>query len=212
MGMKLESGQSLLFIGDSITDAGRTGQFPPFGQGYVNFLRALVMSRRPELTLKFVNHGIGGNTIRDLAERWERDVLAEQPDHLFVMIGINDVSRRFAAGEQAEFHVPLAEFVENYERVLQTSVEAGIRRIRLCGCFFIEPNREEPMRAMCDRYNAAVADLAKRQGLPFIDQQAVFDRLLQHQHPMTIAPDRVHPSPHGHTAMAEEIYRTIFPA
>lgn len=69
--MKVETGQSLLFIGDSITDAGRTGQFPPLGPGYVSILRSLAMSRRPELSLNFINRGIGGNTIRDLAARWE---------------------------------------------------------------------------------------------------------------------------------------------
>jgi lysophospholipase L1-like esterase len=210
MDMKLETGQKLLFIGDSITDAGRTGQFPPFGQGYVHFLRALVMSRRPDLALTFVNHGISGNTIRNLAARWATDVVAERPDHLFVMIGINDVWRHFGAGEQQGFHVPLAEFGATYEELLRRSGEAGIRGICLCGSFFVEPNREEPMRAMCDRYNAAVAELAKRLSLPFIDMQAVFDRLLESQHPMAIAPDRVHPNPHGHLAMAEEIYRVVW--
>lgn len=209
MEMKLETGQTLLFIGDSITDAGRAGQFPPFGQGYLNFLRALIMSRRPDLQVKFVNRGIGGNTIRDLASRWDDDALAERPDHLFVMIGINDVSRYFAAAEQREFHVPLEEFLETYERLLQRTKGAGITRIHLCGSFFVEPNRDEPMRKMCDRYNAAVATLAQQHGLPFYDMQAVMDRLLEDQHPVAIAPDRVHPQPHGHLAMADEIYRML---
>jgi lysophospholipase L1-like esterase len=204
--MKMKTGQKMLFIGDSITDVGRTGDYPPFGQGYVSFLRSLVMSRRPDLKVKFVNHGISGNTIRNLESRWARDVLAEKPDHLTVMIGINDIWRNFAETERHEFHVPLVEFRETYELLLRMSREAGIENIYLCGCFFVESNQQEPMRRMVDEYNAAVAELAVRHWVTFIDMQAVFDRLLRSQHPMTIAADRVHPAPHGHMAMAEELY------
>ncbi len=208
-GMKLESGQTLLFIGDSITDAGRTGQFPPFGQGWVNFLRAAVLARRPELTLKFVNKGVSGNTVRDLERRWEGDVVAEKPDHLFIKIGINDVARNFAAGELREFHVPLEEFLGIYRKLIEEARGAGVGRIWLLGCFFVEPNREEPMRAMCDRYNEAVAELAGETGAGFVDVQGEFDRLLAHQHPMAIAPDRVHPNPHGHVVIAEAVLRAV---
>lgn len=170
------------------------------------------MARRPELLLKFVNQGISGNTVRDLADRWERDVLQEKPDHLFILIGINDVWRNFAAGEQREFHVPLPEFIATYERLLASAGEAGIGSACLLGAFFVEPNREEPMRRMCDRYNAEVARLAAKMGFPFVDVQAAIDRLLAHQHPMVIAADRVHPNPHGHMAVAEAVYETFWKA
>lgn len=208
--MEIKSGQTLLFIGDSITDAGRTGQFPPFGQGWMSLLRSMVLSRKPELVLKFVNQGVSGNTVRDLAARWEEDVLRENPDHLFIMIGINDVWRRFAAGEQREFHVPLAEFVSVYRELIHRAKTAGIESVRLVGGFFVEPNRSESMREMCDHYNQAVAALAEETGSVFVDVQATIDRLLVHQHPMVIAVDRVHPNPHGHLAVAETIYEAVW--
>jgi lysophospholipase L1-like esterase len=207
--MKIESGQTLLFIGDSITDAGRTGQFPPFGQGWMSFFRSIMMARRPELLLKFINKGISGNTVRDLAQRWEVDVLKEKPHHLFVMIGINDVWRSFATGEQREFHVPLAEYIQTYEELLQKAAEAGVGQIWMVGSFFVEPSRSEPMRAMCVRYNAEVRRLAGALGHRFVDTQAAIDRLLEHQHPMIIAPDRVHPNPHGHLAVAEAVFQAV---
>jgi lysophospholipase L1-like esterase len=208
--MKIETGQILLFIGDSITDAGRTGQFPPFGQGWMAMLRSMVMARCPGLVLKFVNKGVSGHTVLDLERRWETDVLQEKPDHLFVMIGINDVWRNFAAGEQRAFHVPLDHFRETYAWLVRQSQEAGIGSIHLLSCFFVEPNRDEPMRAMCDRYNAAVAQLAEENGCAFIDTQEAIDRLLTHQHPMVIAADRVHPNPHGHQAVAEAVYAAVW--
>lgn len=207
--MKLASGEKVLFIGDSITDAGRTGQFPPFGEGYVAFFRALMLGRHPELSLRIVNQGVAGNTIRSLVTRWESCVVLERPDHLVVMIGINDVWRAFAESERVEFHVPLAEFADIYGELLDRARDGGIGRIHLCGCFFVEPNREEPMRRMCEEYNAAVRKLAERRSLTFVDMQAVYDGLMRHQHPMAIAADRVHPLMHGHLAMAEELYRVL---
>ena len=86
--------QKIVLIGDSITDCGRRNEpFAPYGAGYVKFVRALLLARYPELGLEVVNRGIGGNTVRDLARRWDEDVIAEQPDWLSVKIGINDVWR-----------------------------------------------------------------------------------------------------------------------
>jgi len=207
--MRLANGETILFVGDSITDCGRTRDQGPFGAGYVGMLRSMVMARNPDLSVRFVNQGIGGNTIRDLVWRWETDVLAENPDHLFVMIGINDVWRRFAAAEQQPFHVPVREFLDSYADLIRRSRQAGLRRIHACGCFFVEPDRDEPMRKMCDEYNAATRDAADRASIPFIDMQAEFDHLLKYQHPMVIAADRVHPNPHGHLVIAERLYRFL---
>ncbi|MFN8378973.1 MAG: GDSL-type esterase/lipase family protein [Anaerolineae bacterium] len=44
-----------------------------------------------------INMGVGGNTVRDLAARWESDVTALNPDWLSICIGINDVWRQFDA-------------------------------------------------------------------------------------------------------------------
>ena len=207
--MKLANGETILFVGDSITDCGRTRDQGPFGAGYVSLLRSIVLVRNPELSVRFVNQGIGGNTIRDLQRRWDPDVLAEEPDHLFVMIGINDVWRRFAAAEQQPFHVPVREFQDAYADLIRRSRQAGIRRIYACGCFFVEPDSKEPMRTMCDDYNAAIRDVGERASIPVVDIQGEFDRLMRHQHPMVIAADRVHPNPHGHLAIAERLYRFL---
>ena len=43
--MNLKSGETLLFIGDSITDSGRTNHLPPFGGGYMNMFRSMGIVR-----------------------------------------------------------------------------------------------------------------------------------------------------------------------
>ena len=64
-------GQRIVMIGDSITDCGRRDTFAPYGNGYVSLVQAFITARYPDLALTWHNRGIGGNTVRDLAARWD---------------------------------------------------------------------------------------------------------------------------------------------
>ena len=86
--LNLTYNQTIVFIGDSITDAGRLEKpYRPLGYGYVHFVANWLLAKYPELNLNIVNTGISGNTIRDLKLRWEKDCLNHKPDVLSVMIG-----------------------------------------------------------------------------------------------------------------------------
>ncbi|GAA3452107.1 SGNH/GDSL hydrolase family protein [Dactylosporangium matsuzakiense] len=193
-------GQRVLFIGDSITDAGRTGPLPPYGDGYFNLLRALVTARHPDLDLTWLNRGIGGDTVRHLRERWQRDALDERPDWLSVMIGINDVWRAF--GDRPHEAVPLPEFETTLRALLAEAVESTGCRLIVATPYLIEPDRSDPQRAQSDSYAAVVRRVATDHGALLVDTQATFDRLLTHRPPSAWAPDRVHPGLEGHTALA----------
>ena len=98
--MKIPPGSRVLMIGDSITDCGRDRGAPDdtpeaLGNGYVAIANALIAVEGAARKITVANRGISGNTIRDLAARWETDVLALRPDWLTVMIGVNDVWRAF---------------------------------------------------------------------------------------------------------------------
>ena len=73
--MIFERGQKIVFIGDSITDAGRRTDPLANGTGYFNLVRSFLLARYPEYDLNIVNRGIGGDTVRHLKQRWESDVL-----------------------------------------------------------------------------------------------------------------------------------------
>lgn len=75
--------------------------------------------------------GIGGNTILDLAVRWERDVLDRRPDWLSVIIGINDVWRQFDRPLQTELHVEADEYETTYRRLLGT-VQKRLNGLVIC--------------------------------------------------------------------------------
>jgi len=51
----------------------------PYGDGYVKTAIDLIHAKYPERKIKFFNKGISGNTIGDLAGRWQDDVIALKP-------------------------------------------------------------------------------------------------------------------------------------
>ncbi len=205
-----------VFIGDSITDAGRdpSGEATPWnstlghGRGYVGLVEAWIGATRPADKIRIVNRGTSGNTVRDLAARWQTDVLDLKPDWVSVMIGINDVWRQFDTPLRTENHVLLDE----YTRTLDDLVERTRRRVKgliLATPYLIEPNLSDPMRRAMDAYGAVVKQIAERHDTLFVDTQAAFDEITVHTHPMTLAWDRIHPNTTGHMVLARAFLRAL---
>ncbi len=87
---------TILFQGDSITDGNRGRSPDPnhiLGHGYVFIIAAKYGAAFPERNLNFMNRGVSGNTVADLAQRWQQDTLDFKPDLLSILIGVNDNGR-----------------------------------------------------------------------------------------------------------------------
>ena len=194
-------------IGDSITDSCRTrpageGLFDPYGKGYVNMVKAFLDARYPECPVRLINKGNGGDTVRELAARWQEDVLDQKPQWVSIMIGINDVWRQFDSPKIPEHHVGLEEYEATLEKLITTTLPT-LKGLILATPYFIEPNLADPMRVRMDAYGAVVRNLAAKYDAILVDTQAGFDRMLEHMHPMALAWDRVHPNSSGHALLAE---------
>ena len=202
----------LVMIGDSITEWGRPAPGSPdyataLGHGYVSLVAAWLRAERATRPLDVLNRGVGGNTIRDLAQRWDRDVLAHRPDLVSVMIGINDVWRYFDPERQADA-VPPAEFEATYDALLART-RPTVQRLFLLTPFYVQPDRNDPMRRRVDEFGAIVARLAARHEAVIIDTQAEIDVLLRLHSPEAVAHDRVHIGPLGHEALARAFLATL---
>jgi lysophospholipase L1-like esterase len=202
-----QPGQRLVFIGDSITDAGRRKEAAPYGNGYVHLARAFLIARYPHLDLDILNQGIGGNTIRDLDRRWEEDVVRMQPDWLSIKIGINDVWRQVQG--RPEQAVPLKEYAATYERLLRRTREATRARLILMEPYIIESDHADPFRAMIDQYLPVIHRLARDFDAIPIRTQAAFDEALSAQPSAYWATDHVHPNAPGHAVIARAWLRGV---
>lgn len=211
--LKIEPGSKLLFIGDSITDAGRTqpvgeGLFGAHGTGYVNVVAGLLGAIHPEHKIRVVNQGLSGNTVIDLKNRWERDVLEQKPDWLCIMIGINDVWRQFDLPLLTEAHVNLAVYEQTLDELV-TLTKPSLKGLILMTPFYIEPLKQDAMRFKMDGYGQAVKRVAERHSAIFVDTQAAFDNVLKSWYPAAIAWDRVHPNQIGTTVIAKAFLDSI---
>lgn len=205
--MRLSDGQKVVMAGDSITDAGRRDLDPPYGTGYMTLVRSFVTASHPELHLTWENRGVGGDTVRHLAERWVHDVLDEKPDVLTVMIGINDVWRRF--GDTPLEAVPADEYQSTLATLLRSVNETIQAQTFIGSPYMIEANKSNPMREAMDLYGGLAREVANDVDATFIDVQAAFDLVLQYTESVDWADDQIHPNQPGHAVIALEYLKAF---
>lgn len=87
---KPDSAIRIVFLGDSITEAGAAPG------GYVALVNEALQERYPGGKVEVIGAGISGNKVPDLQERLDRDVLVRHPTHVAIYIGINDVWHSYA--------------------------------------------------------------------------------------------------------------------
>jgi lysophospholipase L1-like esterase len=211
--MKIQPGSKLVFVGDSITDCGRSRPVGEagganLGNGYVALVNALLNNFHPGHGIRVVNMGVGGDTVRELKSRWQRDVLDLKPDWLSIMIGINDVWRRFDTPLNWEWQIPLEEYTQTLDELVQATLP-HVKGLVLMSPFFVEPNRADVMRALTDRFGEAMRGLAGKTRAYYADTQAAFDAMLRDTHPMGVAVDRVHPTLTGHLLLARTFLQAV---
>jgi lysophospholipase L1-like esterase len=211
--LAIPANSKLLMIGDSITDCDRArpigeGSGEALGHGYVSLVAALLTAVYPEHPIRVVNQGISANTVRDLNERWQTDVLDLKPDWVSVMIGTNDVWRQFKPAA----HGGRAVLAVEYETTLDALVVKTLQSVKgmvLMTPFYLEPSRSDPMRAAMDHYGVVVKRIATARGALFVDTQAAFEKALSLYGPIVLSRDRVHPTQAGHVLLARAFLNAL---
>jgi lysophospholipase L1-like esterase len=205
--MFFERGEKIVFIGASLTDCGRRDTYAPYGNGYMSLVRALVDARYPELALRWVNNGIGGDTVRHLSERWDQDAIAEQPDWLSIQLPTNDVWRFF--GDRQKEGVPIDEYATTVHSLFQRAVDAMGCRLIVLEPTMIEADRTDPMRKMIDEYGEVARGIAAHFDAIWVNPQTAWDRVLKSTPSEQWSADRVHPDLPGHAVVALAFLRAI---
>lgn len=197
----------IVFAGDSVTDMGSTnpvgeGLFDNVGRGYVRVVENMLAVYYPQIRLRVTNSGISGNTSRDLLERFDRDVVALNPDWVSICIGINDVWRQFDCPAMPDVQVTPEEYRSNVETMIEKA-KGSVKGVFLLSPYIIEPNAEDAMRRRLDEYVSICRELAEKHGCRFVDFQQMYANYCQYRHSSYIAWDRIHPNQIGATLMAK---------
>ena len=191
----------ILFQGDSITDVGRRDTLDGLGTGYVSIINGLVNCLKPELELKILNRGIGGDRTVELLKRWKEDCEDIVPDVLSIKIGVNDVWRILGSWDGQTYVNPV-EYQANYRELLDRALAVGVRQLVLCSPTTIENGTDAQVNALLEERVSIVKALAseyKAIYVPFAEVQ----RSLIHSRPEVYwTTDGCHPSSSGHASLA----------
>ncbi len=213
--MRLKGNETVLFVGDSITDCGR-GRYDNIyawapgqhGGSYVADVEAELLLSYTDLQIKILNRGISDNTIRDLKERWQTDVMDWNPDWVFVLIGINDAWKQFQYPNVADKWVQKDEYERTYRELIEAT-KPTVKQMVLMTPYYLDINREAPMRMRMTEFADVVRRLAREYDLPLVDLQAAWDKLLEKMYYQQIAADMVHPNHVGHVYIAKQIMKLL---
>ena len=202
----LKAGDRVCFYGDSITEQ----------RFYGVDVAAYVRTRFPNLRVKFVNSGVGGDRVTGgwagpIDLRLERDVFPFKPNVVTIMLGMNDA--QYSPFDQKIFDV----YTNGYEHIIQ-SLRAHLPGVRIV---LIEPSpyddvTEAPKfpggyNAVLLRYAAFVRQLAAEHHLMDVDCNTPLVEVMQKiqaQNPklaQEVIPGRIHPSAAGELVMAQAL-------
>lgn len=198
---------TILFQGDSITDAGRDkAKYYPndtsgMGRGYVFQVVSHMLGVNPDKLWKYYNRGISGNKVYQLANRWEDDCMQLKPDVLSILIGVNDFwhSLRDYKGT-----------VEVFEKDLRNLLDRTLNEFPDMKLIIGEPFAVEGGSAINEKwypdfpkYQKASASIAKDYIAQFIPYQQIFNDAIKIAPASYWCPDGVHPSMAGGYLMKE---------
>lgn len=204
----LHDGDTVVFMGDSITEGG----------AYTTAVEDYVTTRFPTLSVRFVNSGVGrdkisGGVTGDMTVRLNRDVAPFKPTVVTMMFGMNDGA--FRAFDQSTYDA----FTSGYESAL-SSLKRLVPDVRLT---LIRPSPYDEVsrpqwigggyNAVLTRYGDFVSHLAARNGALVVDfnSPVVSDLNATRSEDSDVAsklfPDRIHPTPAGGLLLAKALLK-----
>ncbi len=204
MPIELRDNSTILFTGDSITDADRHHPaYAPWGNGYVHFVANALLAAYPTANLNIINTGIGGDTIGDLQRRWPRDCLDHQPNVLSVLIGINDVWHIATDADALAYAASPAQYELTYNQLLLEVTKRTDCQIILVEPFLFCADEKDPMLSTLRPYVGIVRKLAAEHDAVLVPLQEQLDQTIAQVPPERWSQDMVHPYEWAHAWIAE---------
>ncbi|MEW6234288.1 MAG: SGNH/GDSL hydrolase family protein [Candidatus Omnitrophota bacterium] len=198
-GFLLKDGDSIVFLGDSITQAGGGPE------GYVTLFKLFCDVNGYEV--KTVNAGISGHKSNQMLERLQKDVLDHKPTWVSISCGVNDVWHQFNPQLQG---VLLPDYKKNMIEMIDRCQKAGAKVLLLTATPILE-NHTSKENETLRPYNEFLRQLAKEKKIVLCDLNKIFEdwyrKKLDQENLMTT--DGVHMNPRGNRVMAASIAKAL---
>lgn len=194
---------TIVFQGDSITDACRGYEPEGLGNGYARMCIRALQVLYPDYDLTLHNRGISGNRIPDLVDRWEEDTLSHNPDLVSILIGVNDTWHSHGVGYFGG--VSNEDFAIGYRKILEQTKAAGAKIILIEPFAFHHGSFAEDWRDGDFGHKIMITrKLAQEYADAFIPIEGIFYGATTKHKPEEISEDGIHPTTLGHRILARE--------
>jgi acyl-CoA thioesterase-1 len=198
--MLIKPNDTILFTGDSITDCGRVRDNTfHLGSGYAAMTAAHLQVHLASPELKIYNRGMGGNRLHDLLGRVEADLLALNPTVVSILIGINDVWRRYDHNTPTEIKA----FERDYRVLLEKIASIESRVVMLEPFLLHVPADRYAWREDLNPKIDVVRKLAIEFGATLLPLDGLFAQAATQAPEAYWAFDGVHPTAAGHALIAK---------
>ncbi|WP_395745700.1 SGNH/GDSL hydrolase family protein [Prosthecobacter sp.] len=195
---KLAAGKEpvrIVCIGDSIT-----GVYYHSGgrRAYPEILALALRQIYPQAQLSVHNAGISGDTTTGGLKRLERDVLAQKPQLVTIMFGMNDLVK-----------TPVEVFKKNLREMI-TRCRQGGAEVVLCTQNSVVETAQRPGARLAE-FTQAIREMAKSEKLPLADCHAAFEevRAADASEWDLLMSDAIHPNMAGHKLFAQTLAQAI---
>lgn len=207
MPTQIQDNARILFQGDSITDHNRSRtDLSDLGSGYALMTAGWFSALYPQKRVTFTNRGISGNRVVDLLARWDADCIALQPTWVSILIGVNDMWRRYDSNDPTS----VSDFEINYRRLLETTVAQLNPTIILCEPFLLPVyEQQRSWREDIDPKIEVVRKLSREFNTILIPLDTLFAEAAQQREAAYWLPDGVHTSPAGAALIAQAWLKAV---
>jgi isoamyl acetate esterase len=202
----LQKGDRVVFLGDSITQAG-VGP-----NGYVTLIKNALAEKHKDLGVEVIGAGVSGNKVPDIQGRLEKDVLSKKPTVVVIYIGINDVwhgEKDPAKGTSKD------KYEAGLRDVIKRCQDAGARVVLCTPSVIGEKNDGSNSNdAKLDEYAEISRSVAKDLKVPMCDLRKEFQAYEKDHNPDNkeqgiLTGDRVHLNDAGNQFVAAAILKAL---
>lgn len=197
--LKIKSGDTLAFMGDSITAGGWS-----HAQGYCKLVGLALKYKGADV--KTIGAGISGHKSNQMNARMQRDVIDKKATWMTLSCGINDVWH----GERG---VPLEQYKKEVTEIGDKADKAGVKLMILSATIFERDPIDGGKNAKLAPYNAFLKEFAAKRGYIFVDLntpmwEVVKKYMVNGKITSTVVTsDGVHMTPRGYKLMARGILK-----
>ena len=203
--MPKQKKQRILFFGDSITQAGANPG------GYIMRIDSMCNTEGKKNSYEFIGAGIGGNKVYDLYLRMDEDVLAKNPDMVFIYVGVNDVWHKATSGTGTDAD----KFEKFYTAIIKKLSDKNIKVVLCTPATIGEKNDfSNPQDGDLNQYSKIIRELAVKNNLPLVDLRKIFLAYNVANNPENktkgiLTTDGVHLNAKGNQLVADEMWKLI---